>query len=341
MGEENAKKMGSIRAGVPVVAVLDGEAAGCSTGTSADEAGSNYPTKQIEYVVPFAPGGGVDLVARAVSDYVSKDWGQPVVVVNKPGGGGAIGAEYVLKQAKKDGYTVLADNVSSTSMLEGGMADPPVKLADRTLMSRVILDPVAFAVKADAPWKDFKEFSEWVKQNPDQLTWTSVGPSGTSAFAVADWLNAIGVDYSKTRMIATKGASDSIPKIAGGHAVLAAHTVAELQPMAQAGKIRILGVVAPERSPFLPNVPTLEEQGIKGVTVKWWTGVTVPVGTPQAVVDKWEQTLQKMVKDPAFLQKVNTLNMEVSYQNSGEFTTFVQGEAEYYTKLATERGMRK
>jgi tripartite-type tricarboxylate transporter receptor subunit TctC len=226
-------------------------------------------------------------------------------------------------------------------MLEGGMANPPVKIADRTLMSRVILDPVAFAVKSDAPWKDMKEFSEWVKQNPDQLTWTSVGPAGTSAFAVADWMSAIGADYSKARMITTKGASDSIPKIAGGHAVLAAHTVAEMHAMAQAGKIRILGVVAPQRSPYLPNVPTLEEQGIKGVSVKWWTGVTVPAGTPQYVVEKWEQTLQKMGQDPVFLQKVKTLNMEVSYQNSQDFTEFVKGEAVYYTKLATERGMRK
>lgn len=316
-------------------------AAGCTTASTDEGIAGTYPSKQIEYVVPFSPGGGVDLVARAVSEYVSKEWNQPVVVVNKPGGGGAIGAEYVLKQSKKDGYTVLADNVSSTSMMEGGMAKPPVKIADRVLMSRVILDPVAFAVKADAPWKDFQEFSEWVKENPDQLTWTSVGPSGTSAFAVADWLNAIGVDYSKTRMIATKGASDSIPQVAGGHAVLAAHTVAEMYPMAQAGKIRILGVVAPKRSSFLPDVPTLEEQGIKGVSVKWWTGVTVPAGTPQYVVEKWEQTLEKMVNDPAFVEKAKGLHMEVSYQNSQDFTEFVKGEAGYYTKLATERGMRK
>jgi tripartite-type tricarboxylate transporter receptor subunit TctC len=331
-------------AGLLACAVL---AAGCQTrmgggqSQSATEAKEQYPTKQIEIIVPFAAGGGVDLVARAVSEYVSQEWNQSVVVVNKPGGGGAVGAEFVLKQAKADGYTILADNVSSTSMLESGLKNPPVKVDDRILMARTVSDPVGFAVAADAPWKDFKEFSEWVRANPDQLTWTSVGPAGTSAFAVADWLKAIGADYSKTRMIATTGAADSVPKVAGGHAVLAAHTVAELYPMAQAGKIRILGIQAKQRSVYLPDVPTLEEQGIQGVTVRWWTGLSVPAGTPAHVVEKWEATLAKMVKDPAFLEKAKKLHVEVAFLNREAFTEFVKKETEYYTQLATERGMRK
>jgi tripartite-type tricarboxylate transporter receptor subunit TctC len=321
-------------------------ATGCQTRMGGGDgqpqpADANYPEKQVEIIVPFAAGGGVDLVARAVSEYVSQEWNESVVVVNKPGGGGAVGAEYALKQAKPDGYTLLADNVSSTSMLESGLKNPPVKVADRILISRTVSDPIGFAVAADAPWKDFNEFSEWVKQNPDQLTWTSVGPAGTSAFAVADWLTAIGVDYSKTRMIATTGAADSVPKVAGGHAVLAAHTVAELYPMAQAGKIRILGIQAEARSAYLPDVPTLHEQGIEGVTVRWWTGLTVPAGTPQAVVDKWEAVLAKMAKDPAFLEKAKKLHVEVAYLDSAAFADFVKKETEYYTKLATDRGMRK
>ena len=161
-----------------------------------------------------------------------------------------------------------------------------------------------------------------------------MGPAGTSAFAVIDWLKAIGADYSKTRMIATTGAADSVPKVAGGHALLAAHTVAELYPMAQAGKIRILGIQAKQRIVYLPDVPTLEEQGIQGVTVRWWTGLTVPAGTPAHVVEKWEATLAKMAKDPK-------LHVEVTFLNREAFTEFVKKETEYYTQLANERGMRK
>lgn len=318
---------------------------GCSPKTGSDTAAReqkvDYPTKPIDYVVPFAPGGGVDLVARVLAEYASKEWGQPVNVVNKAGGGGAIGAEYALKQAKKDGYTVLADNVSTTSMLVSGMLQPPVKIEERTLVSRVVLDPIAFVVKADAPWKDLKEFTDWAKQNPQDLTWTSVGAAGTSAFAVADLLTAVGADFSKTRMVVTTGAADSVPKVAGGHAILAAHTVAEVYPMVSAGKVKVLGVAAAKRSPYYPDVPTLEEQGIKGVTVKWWTGVTLPAGTPDAIVKKWEELIAKASKDASFQEKLKNLHVEGSYQNSQEFTKFVLDEVTQYTKLATERGMRK
>lgn len=300
-----------------------------------------YPVKQIEYVVPFAAGGGVDLVARAVADYVSKEWQQPVVVVNKPGGGGAIGAQSVLKQAAKDGYTVLADNNSSTSMLSGGSSNPPVAIEDHLFVSKIVEDAAAFAVSSDAPWKDFKEFSEWVKQNPEKLTWTSVGPAGFSSFAVAEWTAAIGADFSKTKMVATKGAADSAPMIAGGHAVLAVHTVAELYPLVKAGKIKLLAVQSDKRSPYVPDVPTAAEQGVQGLTVKWWTGLSLPVGTPDSIRKQWDDVLGKMAKDQAFQEKLKQMQMEASYLNSTDFAAFIKKETDYFTDLATKFGMRK
>lgn len=304
-------------------------------------AASSYPTKQIEYVVPYSAGGGVDLVARAAADYLSKEWGQPIVVVNKPGGGGAVGAEYALKQAKNDGYTALAVNVSNTSMLEAGMTASPVRNDDQVYTARIGKGTLAFAVKADAPWKDFAAFSEWVKANPEQLTWTSVGPAGFSAFGAAEWLDAIGADFSKTRMIVTKGASDSVPKIAGGHAVLAIHTIGEINPMLQAGKVKVLAVSGQQRSPFLPDVPTAEEQGIKGLSVYWWTGVSFAKGTPDDVIKKWEEAIAKMEKDPAFIKKLNEIQVEPAYAASAEFKADVIRETQSYTDLAVKKGMRK
>lgn len=308
---------------------------------SAQIAEPTYPTKQIEYIVPYSAGGGVDLVARATADYLSKEWGQPILVVNKPGGGGAVGAEYALKQAKNDGYTALAVNVSNTSMLSAGMKMSPIKNEDQVYTARIGKGTLAFAVKADAPWKDFAQFSQWVKENPEQLTWTSVGPAGFSAFGAAEWLDAIGADFSKTRMIVTKGASDSVPKVAGGHAVLAIHTIGEINPMLQAGKVKILAVSGQERSPFLPDVPTAEEQGIKGLSVFWWTGVSFAKGTPDYVIKKWEEAVSKMEKDPAFVQKLRGIQVEPAYAASTEFTQDVNKETEYYTDLAAKKNMRK
>ncbi|MFS0916642.1 tripartite tricarboxylate transporter substrate binding protein [Brevibacillus sp. 179-C 1.1 NHS] len=311
---------------------------GCGNQGTAD---STYPTKQVEYIVPYSAGGGVDLVARAAADYLSKEWGQPIVVVNKAGGGGAVGAEYALKQAKNDGYTALAVNVSNTTMLTAGMKTPPITNEDQIYTARIGKGTLAFAVKADAPWKDFAEFSEWVRANPEQLTWTSVGPAGFSAFGVAEWLDAIGADFSKTRMIVTKGASDSVPKVAGGHAILAVHTVGEIMPMLQAGKVKILAVSGDKRSPFLPDVPTAGEQGIQGLSVFWWTGVSFAKGTPESVIRKWEEAIAKMEKDPAFLRKLSEIQVEPAYAASEAFTKETQAETTYYLELATKKGIRK
>ncbi len=300
-----------------------------------------YPTKQIEYIVPYSAGGGVDLVARATADYLSKEWGQPIVVVNKAGGGGAVGAEYALKQAKPDGYTALAVNVSNTTMLTAGMVNSPVKNEDQIYAARIGKGTLAFAVKADAPWKDFAEFSQWVKESPEQLTWTSVGPAGFSAFGVAEWMDTIGADFSKSRMIVTKGASDSVPKVAGGHAVLAVHTVGEIMPMVQAGKVKILAVSGTKRSPFLPDVPTAEELGIKGLTVFWWTGVSFAKGTPDYVVEKWQESIAKMEQDPEFAKKLSEIQVEAAYAKSADFIQDVNQETEYYTDLATKKDIRK
>ncbi|MEJ8548465.1 tripartite tricarboxylate transporter substrate binding protein [Brevibacillus borstelensis] len=308
---------------------------------SAGQTETAYPTRQVEYIVPYSAGGGVDLVARAAADYLSREWGQPIVVVNKPGGGGTVGAEYALKQAKPDGYTVLAVNVSNTTMLTAGMKRALITSEDQIYTARIGKGTMAFAVKEDAPWNDFHSFSQWAKEHPDQLTWTSVGPAGFSAFAAAQWLDTIKADFSKTRMIVTKGASDSVPKVAGGHAVVAIHTIGEINPMLQAKKVKILAVGGTERSPFLPDVPTAKEQGIDGLNVFWWTGVSFPKGTPEAVIKKWETAVAKMTSDADFVKKLHDLQVEPAYADSARFTADVEKETRYYTDLATKSNIRK
>ncbi|WP_141191200.1 tripartite tricarboxylate transporter substrate binding protein [Terrilactibacillus laevilacticus] len=320
---------------------------GCSTKsatTNKDDKGSKdikYPTRQIELVVPFAAGGGVDLAARSVADYLSKEWGQPIVVTNKPGGGGIIGAQYALKEAKPDGYTVLVNNNSSTTMYEAGNSNPTIKISDNKFVSRIAAGTTAYAVKTDAKWNSFKDFSEWVKANPNKLTWATVGPAGFSAFAVAQWLQSIGVDYSKTKIVSSEGASDSAAKVAGGHVVLAVHTVGEFAPLVEAGKIKLLAVQSSERNPIFPNVPTTKEEGLDGLTVNWWTGLSLPADTPDEIVKKWDEAVAKMEKDKEFIKHLEKIKLEPAYLNSADFSKAVQNETETYTKLAKETGIRK
>ena len=307
-------------------------------------AAQQYPTRRIQIVVPYVPGGGTDLIARATAKYLEKKWGQPLIVVNMPGGGGVIGARAALKDARPDGYTVLMDIVTTASLMIGAWKSPPLTLADRKWAGRIVLDPIVFAVKTDAPWKDLKELSAWVKASPEQLVWSGgAGPSAISRYAAFEWFAEIGVDPARTKIVLTEGAGDSMIKLAGGHVALAIHSVAEAKAMVEGGKVRLLAVLAPQRVSYIPGVPTAEEQGLmKGSRVSWWGGISLPAATPDAIVRKWEGALAEMVKDPAFrTATANRLWMNLDYLNAAEMTAFVAKDAAHYTQLADKVGIRK
>jgi tripartite-type tricarboxylate transporter receptor subunit TctC len=333
---------GFLAATLLMISVVSGcSSASAPNTTVAKNDDPKYPTRPIDYVVPFGAGGSNDLVARAVSEYLSKEWGQPINVVNKPGAGGATGAQEVLKHAKPDGYTVLAVSTSNTSTLMAGNKNLPFSFDDFKFVSKVVEDPLAFVVKADAPWKDLKEFSDWAKNHTDQLTYATPGPSGTATFATEEWLRVIGADFSKARMVTTTGASESLPKVAGGHITLAILNISEVSTMVKAGKVKILAVSSKERSQYFPDVPTAEELGIKGLTVRFWNGVAMPAKTPDYIVKKWDEAIAKMSKDPSFLDKLKAINAESSYLNSSDLTKLVKEETEKYTDVATKNGLRK
>ncbi|MFD1135061.1 Bug family tripartite tricarboxylate transporter substrate binding protein [Paenibacillus urinalis] len=330
------------------LAVLSGMfvLAACGGGTANEDAATNgssadnYPSKPIEYVVPYAAGGGVDLVARVVADAVSEKWGQPVSVVNKAGGGGTTGAQYALG-TNPDGYTVLANVVSNTSMMEASYASPAIKLEDQELVARIVEDAPTFTVKSDAEWENLNEFSEWVKQNPEQLSWTTSGVTGYATYVVAEWLNELGVDISQTRMIVTKGTAESLPMIAGGNAVLAVHPVSEVATMVNSGNLKILAIQSAERSPHFPDVPTTTEEGFTNLSATWWTGLSMPKGTPADIVQKWNDTLEELAADPEFQEKLAAMKMSSSYLSKDEFNEFITQETEYYGELADKFGLKK
>lgn len=314
-------------------------AAGCSAGGGGASKPS-YPTKQIELAAGTAPGGASDLVGRTVGDFLSKKWGQPVVVSPKPGGSGAIAAQYVL-QGKADGYTMLVDNMTTSSMMVAGMKNPPVKLEDRVFVARVATCPVGYAVKADAPWKTLGEFAEWVKANPDKLTWATSGATGLPSFGVYQFLDTIGVDPSKTGMVVTGGGSESVVQLAGGHVVLACQSVQEEYSLASSGEIRILAITGDERLPFLPDVPTCKEAGFPQLTMQWWAGIAGPKDLPKDVVKAWDDALSEAAKDTEFKAALDKLHYLPGFMGSEEFTKFVYDECAVCTQIAEKTGIRK
>lgn len=317
-------------------------ASGCSSQGASKTAKQEapYPTKQIELVVPVGPGGLTDLTARLVADYVGKKWEKPILVINKPGAGNLAGLQYGLKQGKPDGYTVVADNIAASVLMDAGMKNPPIKLEDRIFVSKFVDNPMCFSVAADSPFKDMKELVEWIKQNPEKLTHTSLSTTSMNALTAAELCKAIGIDYKKTQPIVVQSGSAGITMIAGGHAILGDQSVQETYPLAAGGKLRVLAVASKERSPLFPDVPTCKELGID-IDVTWYGGISLPKGTPDYIVKKWDQTIAEMEKDPEFINKMKEMHANPSYMNTADYNNLIKEQVEQYTQLFESMGVRQ
>jgi putative tricarboxylic transport membrane protein len=297
---------------------------------------SNYPSRAIQLIVPFTAGGGTDLASRAVATYLSNKWGRPINVVNVPGAGGAIGTAQVLK-GKADGYTILANNGSSTDALLAGNTSLSFSVNDYRFVATVVNEPFVFLVKADSPFKSMKDLDDWVRQNPEKLTFGTTGPTSIQTISVIQWLDSIGVDYSKTHLVPVNGGGELLPMVAGGHVILGVQDVTGAAGLIKAGQLKILAVTGLERSTLFPDVPTLAEQGVNGVTTHFWSGFSFAVGISDAVVQKWESAIKEMLDDPQFQQKLKLLNAQGKFMDSPTLESTVKQDVSTYTQLLSKK----
>jgi len=323
------------------VALLAVIMAGCSSGPNTEKT-PQYPTRPVEILVPATAGGGTDVNARVIAEFLSKKWGQPVTIVNKAGKLAEPAGHDLFYNSKPDGYYIYAETHSASSMQRAFMRERSnLKLEDRAYIARTIKESICYAVKADAPWKNFRELTDWVKANPDKLVWTTAAHAGSlSSFGINQWLSSAGIDGKKTRMMVGGGAADAINKLLGGHVNLICQNVSEVLPMQQAGKIRVLAVVADERDKRMPDVPTAKEAGFPDLNVCWWTGFTGPKGLPDDVVKRWADTIVEVMNDPEFKKKAAEMNLSLGYLGPEDFKKYVFDEAERYSSLADKIGLR-
>ena len=306
-----------------------------STGTSAGEE-LKYPERQVEIYVPYSAGGVNDLVARQVADYLTKEWGEPVVVINKSGSTATAKEVFAMEP---DGYTALIMSIAEIGASTASNDVPPFDYKnDVTYLARLAKFPISFTVKGDAPWNDFKEFSDWAVENPSEVTWCAVGMTSPSAFQVAEWMKAIGADFTQSRLIASKGSSDGATKVAGGHAVLNTGDITAAKSMIDAGKLKSLAISPFEHEYF--DVP-LASDYVSGLTLGNGVGLMMPAGVPEEIVEKWNTTLEKMQSDPDFLAGMESISVMTGYMPSDEFQAFVEEDVATYIKLADEFNLKK
>jgi tripartite-type tricarboxylate transporter receptor subunit TctC len=288
----------------------------------------DYPSKPVTLVVPFAAGGSNDIIARYVGDGLSKRWGQPVVIENRPGAGAAIGSAHVSK-AKPDGYTLLIASVTFTmnpAVQKNLPFDPAKDLTPVAMLGRV---PLVLGVGPKVPAKTMDEFMKIAKEK--DLIYAATGPGSVNQFS-AELINQnTGLKMTPAHY---KGGSEAMTDVIGGHVDLYLGSITQMLPQIRAGQMRGLVVTSPERSPSLPDVPTLKESGIANSEVEQWWGIMVPAGTPEAVVTKLNADINAVMgtdETKAFLARDGGTQ---SLLSQAEFAKFVQDELAKWKSVA-------
>jgi tripartite-type tricarboxylate transporter receptor subunit TctC len=299
-----------------------------------------YPTKAIDIIVAFQPGGGVDRTARLIATYAAKKWGKPVNVVNMPGGSGVIGTQKVLS-ASPDGYTLLMDSTATSSVMGATVPHLPFDWQKRTWVARITLDPQIFIVRADAKWNSLKEVAAAVKQDPSSFKWGSAGVGTVSGFSTAHFLAEAGISPKSTNMVVFEGNAPTLTAVAGGHIDFAGVLASEIKAMVSAGKVKPLAVIAPQRLPGFPDVPTNGEAGFPNLIERAWQGVVGPPGLQQYVVDSWVTIIKQATNDPDFRREAEGMNKIISMLGPEEYKADVMKEYQIYKSLAAQVGSGK
>jgi len=300
-------------------------------------AAQSYPAKGVRIIVPFSAGGGTDLVARAVGQKLAERWGQPVVVENRVGAGGMIGADAVAKSAP-DGYTLLMCSPQEVAVNHHVYPkvpyDPQRDFAPITL---VTVTPLVIAVNPGVPARNIGELIALARAKPGTLGYATPGTASTQHLSGEILQAAAGV---KLVHVPYKGAGQSIPDVIGGQVPIGIYGILTISPQAKAGKLRVLAVTTPKRSPIAPEVPTLAESGFPGFDTSLWFGLLAPAGTPKDVVAKIHDDAVRALKLPDVAERIAAQGGEVIGNTPAEFAAFIAAESAKYAKIIREAGVR-
>lgn len=298
----------------------------------------DFPSRPINFVVPFSAGASTDVMARMVANVVSKDLGQPVIVENRPGAGGNIAADHVAKQPA-NGYTVFVGSTANLAVNKTLYQKLPYDpAADFTHLTVAWMTRNVLVVAANSPWQSVKDVISAARQNPGQLSYGSPG-SGTAGHLIGEVFK----DATDTQIthVPYKGQNQVISDIIGGHIALSFDTIGTAVPMIRSGKVRALAITGESRHPMLPDVPTFTESGIKDVdTLRGWAMFAVPAGTPPAIVDRLQGSLAKALLAPEVKSKLEDLGVEVRITSPSDSKKMVQTEIRRWGDIVKAVGVR-
>jgi tripartite-type tricarboxylate transporter receptor subunit TctC len=296
-----------------------------------------YPNRNVNMLVPYAAGGPTDTVARVVAQAMAKPLGHTVIVENKPSAGGILAPEQV-KNAKPDGYTILIHHI--------GMATTPIlyrqlrfnPLTDFEYIGLINEVPMTIVARSTMPAKDLKEFLAYIKANKDKVTYANAGIGAASHLCGMLFMSAIQTDFLT---IPYKGTGPAMNDLLGGQVDFMCDQTTSTTSQIKGGKVKVYGVTSAQRVASLPDIPTLQEQGLKGADVGIWHGLYAPKGTPKPVIDKLVAALQEALADPTVRQRFTDLGA-VTYpkemQTPAALQAHLKAEIEKWGPLIKKAG---
>ena len=297
----------------------------------------SWPSKPIRFVVPYPPGGPLDTVARLLGQKVSEGVKQPVVVDNKPGAGGNIGADTVAK-SPPDGYTILMGAVATHAINPTLYASIPYDaVRDFQPVTQVASTPNVLIVNNSVPVANVREFIAYAKANPGKLNFGS-GSTGSAGHLAGELFKAMaGVNMVH---VPYKGAAPAMQDLIGGQVQLMFDNFASANTQVKAGKVKALAVTTAKRSALAPDLPTIAESGLAGFDINTWFGIFVPAGTPRDVVERLHAEFTKALATPDVRERLTNLGAEPVGNRPEEFAAYIKSEGEKYARVIKASGAK-
>jgi tripartite-type tricarboxylate transporter receptor subunit TctC len=297
----------------------------------------SYPSKPVRIVVAFSAGGGTDIVARAVAQKLGEFWSQSVIVDNRVGAGGMIGADMVAK-SPADGYTLIMASPAEIALnhhLYKNISYNPEK--DFAPITLVAITPLVVAVYPGLPVKTMQELVALAKEKPGTLGFATPGTASAQHLTGEMIQAATGI---KLVHVPYKGAGQSIPDVMGGQVPIGIYGALTISQQAKAGKLRVLAVTTPKRSAAAPDWPTLAESGIPGVDTSLWFGLLAPAATPKDIIGKIHDDTVRALKQPDVAERIAAQGADIVGDTPAEFAAFITAESAKYAAVIRQAGVK-
>ena len=303
----------------------------------ATPARAQFPSRPVTLVVPFPPGGGTDTGARLIAQRLAERWGQPVIIENKPGAAGIVGADVVAK-AKPDGYTILMGNIGTQSINPALYAklpfDPKSAFAPITLVAEL---PLVLVVNADLAATTLADLTALAKAKPGDVTYGSSGNGSSMHLAAALFENAAGLQLLH---VPYKGGGPALQDVIAGHIKMAFATILETSGHIKGGKLRPLAVSSDQRSSALPGVPTVAESGLAGFNSISWIGLLAPASTPREIVDQIAGDVRAILANPEVRDRLVALGATPAGAGPEAFARLIDADRARYARIVADKGIK-